>query len=408
MNQRIDELRILLRDDPSSRRFFLFGDLLRKAGELDEAEEILTGGLKHHPRYVAAWVSLGRIQLNKAQFSEAERSFARALELDPENAVAARLIGETAERIGEWVRAIKAFKLARALNPGDADLEARIDAIERRLAGGPDALDHESLDSSIEVVPPELPKAPAPVQPLTPPEPLIVDEPFPDVVEPFPQAVTASRPREVILISEDDPFAVTTTDDTAVWMAADDVFAHPETSFDSAADDVFGAEPIPLPPPEPPPVTVTVTEPGLRSRPSEEKEGRRGEAEGGAGPIGYESGRELRPGRPPVPESEPVPVPEAEFSHEFPLPTVTLARLALQQDDRPLAEETLQAVLERDPSNREAAELLEYLSEEGVLEIPEPLPSDPSVSQADLLAAKAQRLKGWMEDVRTAAERRAP
>ncbi len=362
MNQRIDELRILLRDDPSSRRFFLFGDLLRKAGELDEAEEVLTGGLKHHPRYVAAWVSLGRIQLNKAQFSEAERSFARALELDPENGVAARLIGETAERIGEWVRAIKAFKLARALNPGDADLEARIDAIERRLAGGPDALDRESLDSSIEVVPPELPKGPAPVQPLTPPEPLIVDEPFPDVVEPFPQAVTASRPREVILISEDDPFAVTTTDDTAVWMAADDVFAHPETSFDSAADDVFGAEPLPLPPPEPPPVTVTVTEPE----------------------------------------------PEAEFSHEFPLPTVTLARLALQQDDRPLAEETLQAVLERDPSNREAAELLEYLSEEGVLEIPEPLSSDPSVSQADLLAAKAQRLKGWMEDVRTAAERRAP
>lgn len=394
MNQRIDELRILLRDDPASRRFFLLGDLLRKAGEPDEASEILIGGLEHHPRYVAAWVSLGRIQLDKAQFSEAERSFARALELDPENAVAARLIGETAERVGEWVRAVKAYKLARALNPGDADLEVRIEAIERRLAGGP----VDSLEEPIEAVPPSFPESPTPVQPLTPPEPLPVEEPEPEAPEPFAQVISASRPRQVISIYEDDPFAMTSTGDAGVWMVSDDVFAPPETSFDSAADDVFGAEPIPLPPP------VTVTEPGLRSRPSEEKEGRRGEAEGGAGPIGYESGRELRPGRPPVPE----PIPEPDFGHELPLPTVTLARLALEQDDRPLAEETLQAVLERDPSNREAAELLEHLSEEVIPEIPEPFSSGPSVSQADLLTAKAERLKGWMEDIRTAAERRAP
>ncbi len=360
MNQRIDELRTLLRDDPASRRFFLLGDLLRKAGEPDEAARILTDGLEHHPRYVAAWVSLGRIQLDKAQFSEAERCFARALELDPENAVAARLIGETAERIGEWVRAVKAYKLARALNPGDADLEVRIEMIERRLVGGP----VDSLEEPIEAVPPTFPKSPTPVQPLTPPEPLPVDEPDPEAPEPFPQPVSVSRPRQVISIYEDDPFAMTSTGDTGVWMVSDDVFAPPETSFDSAADDVFGAEPIPLPPP--------VTEPE------------------------------------PEPEPEPEFVPEPDFSHELPLPTVTLARLALDQNDRPLAEETLQAVLERDPLNQEAAELLEYLNEDIAPEAAEAPPLQPLVSPADLLAAKAQRLKGWMEDIRIAAERRAP
>ena len=374
MNQRIDELRTLLRDDPASRRFFLLGDLLRKAGEPDEAAQILAAGLEHHPRYVAAWVSLGRIQLDKAQFSEAERCFARALELDPENAVAARLIGETAERIGEWVRAIKAYKLARALNPGDADLEVRIEMIERRLAGG----SIDSLKESIEAVPPTFPESPTPVQQMTPPEPLPVEEPDPEVPEPFPQPVVASRPRQVISVSEDDPFAMTSTGDTGVWMVADDVFAPPETSFDSTSDDVFGAEYIPLPPPErppepepefvPPPVTVTE----------------------------------------PEPEPEPDVVPEPDFSHELPLPTVTLARLALEQDDRPLAEQTLRAVLERDPLNKDAAELLEALDEDIAPEAAEPPPAPSLVSPADLLAAKAQRLKGWMEDIRSASERRVP
>ncbi len=313
------------------------------------------------------------------------------MELDPENSVAARLIGETAERVGEWVRAIKAYKLARALTPGDAELEDRIEAIERRLSGEAD-----------EVAPSGIPGSVFPVQPLTPPAPLPVDEPAPETAEPFVHAVSASRPREVISISEDDPFAVTSTGDTGVWLVADDVFASPETSFDSAAGDVFGDESVdePLPPLEP--------EPGLRSRPSEEKEGRRGEAEGGAGPIGYESGRELRPGRPPVPDPEFVPEPEPDYAPELPLPTVTLARLALEQNDLPLAEETLQAVLERDPANREAADLLENLNEDVIPEISEPPASEPSVPQGDLLAAKASRLKGWMENIRAAAERRAP
>ncbi|MEN8165340.1 MAG: hypothetical protein ABFS37_14515, partial [Acidobacteriota bacterium] len=85
-----------------------------------------------------------------------------------------------------------------------------------------------------------------------------------------------------------------------------------------------------------------------------------------------------------------------------------LARLALEQNDRSLAEETLQAVLERDPANREAADLLENLHEDLIPGILEPPSSEPSVSQAELLAAKASRLKGWMESIRTAAERRAP
>ena len=45
----------------------------------------------------------------------------------------------------------------------------------------------------------------------------------------------------------------------------------------------------------------------------------------------------------------------------IPLPTMTLARLAIDQGDLDLAERTLRGVLEREPGHAEAAELLETL-----------------------------------------------
>ena len=377
MNQRIDELRTSLRDDPGSRLFFQLGDLLRKAGEVYEAETILRSGLEHHPRYVAAWVSLGRIQLEQAQFSEAERSFARALELDPENAVAARLIGETAEKAGEWVRAIKAYKLARALTPGDAELETRIEAIEQRLSGESDDAAPEPMGEPFQAVSPGYTE----VQPLTPPEPLPVVEPAPDTPEPFDHAVSPGRPREVVLLSAADPFATTSTGDTGVWMAADDVFAPPEPTFEPAVEDVFGGDRTD---------EVSTISPEDASEPIEEQ--------------AAEAFPKLVPESEPIPELEPEPEPVQELS----LPTVTLARLALEQDDRPLAQVTLKAILDRDPDHREAAELLESLSEDLPPEISEPAFAEPSVSSADLLTAKSKALKGWMENIRAAAERRAP
>lgn len=385
MNHRIDHLRARLRDDPGSRLFFQLGDLLRKAGELDEAEEILRGGLEEHPRYVAAWVSLGRIQLDEAEFSEAERSFAKALELDPENAVAARLIGETAEKAAEWVRAVKAYKLARALSPRDPDLDARIEAIERRLAGGPDDITPERVEEPSGDEAPEVAEIGVPGETATAPEPFAVEAPLPEHREPFGFTRPVSRSRVMISTSEADPFAVTSTGDTGVWMVADDVFAPPEPPFEPSVEDVFGGDQtddVPTLPPQD--GFEPVDEPAL-------------EAESEIEPVIAET----------IPE-EPVVRPEAEPARELPLPTVTLARLALEQGDRPLAMEALQAVLERDPANREAGDLLERLDEDPNTEVSEPPSPEVSVTPVDLPVAKAEALKGWMENIRAAAERRAP
>src|SRR5207237_333257 len=61
MNHKIDDLRFRLKADPKSRLFFPLAEELRKSGALPEAEEVLRSGLTHHPTYLSAWVSLGRV-----------------------------------------------------------------------------------------------------------------------------------------------------------------------------------------------------------------------------------------------------------------------------------------------------------------------------------------------------------
>ncbi len=89
-------------------------------------------------------------------------------------------------------------------------------------------------------------------------------------------------------------------------------------------------------------------------------------------------------------------------SEELPLPTMTLARLALDQADLELAEKTLRGVLERDPTNAEANRLLAGLT------------AGTGVDEADGRAdegtvdARARALQRWLEAVRLASERLKP
>jgi hypothetical protein len=84
----------------------------------------------------------------------------------------------------------------------------------------------------------------------------------------------------------------------------------------------------------------------------------------------------------------------------MPLPTMTLARLALDQGDRPLAVATLESLVERDPDNAAAAALLDELRADQAREARER-------SRIEVLSAKASSLRAWLDAVRLAAERRA-
>ena len=130
-NPKIEELRSRIKSDARSRLFYPLAEELRKISQFDEAESVLRTGLTSHPTYLSAWVSLGRVLRDQKKNNEAVEALNKALQLDPGNVVAARLLADAYLALGEKVEAIKKYKLVYALLPADEGLEetiARLDA----------------------------------------------------------------------------------------------------------------------------------------------------------------------------------------------------------------------------------------------------------------------------------------
>ena len=132
-NLKIDDLRSRIRLDPKSRVFYPLAEELRKIGQVAESERVLRVGLEHHPTYLSAWVSLGRVLRDQHKDAEAIEALKKALQLDPGNVVAARLLGDAYLTTGDKIEAIKKYKLLLALMPGDQDVEAIVEGLEREL-----------------------------------------------------------------------------------------------------------------------------------------------------------------------------------------------------------------------------------------------------------------------------------
>src|SRR5512136_11301 len=182
--RRIAELQRELAGNPGSRQFYQLGELLRREGKGAEAAEALRAGLAHHPRYVAAWVSLGRACVDAGQASEAVHSLEQALALDPQNPVAWRLLGEAHLALGERPAALEAMKHSLALVPGDEVLQSAVDAIEAELASP---------------TPPEEPHDAEPLgAPLSEPGEVFAEADEVETAVPAPEAPLAAAPDELV------------------------------------------------------------------------------------------------------------------------------------------------------------------------------------------------------------------
>jgi tetratricopeptide (TPR) repeat protein len=150
---KLEELRFKLKTDPKSRLFYQLAEELRKAGHFDESEQILRSGLLVYPTYLAAWVSLGRTLREQKNDAGAVEALNKALQLDPGNVVAARILADAYLALGEKVEAIKKYKLVHALLPADEDLRAQIDRLERELEPPPAAEPEAVAEPDPEVAP---------------------------------------------------------------------------------------------------------------------------------------------------------------------------------------------------------------------------------------------------------------
>ncbi len=380
MDYRLEQFRFELREDPSSRVFFKLGEHLRREGELQEAIAVLGNGLEQHPKYVAAWVSLGRALLDAGSSRQAAEALSRALALDPENAVASRFAGEAAIANTEWVEAIKALKRARALSAPDDTLDERILFVERHLAA----------IGQLQVAAPFARPTGTPA--WSRPTGRSLDTVFAEA-ENEPMGDSAG----------DDVFVI----DTSEEEVAD---AEPPPENDGRATVAIPLAEMPIPRFE---IEELASEPVAPASAPEVETLLEIDADA---IIGAQRGDGEQPATVPISvaevesaiEPEPEPEPDFDFdllddvgflSDELPLPTMTLARLALDQGDLELAEKTLRGVLDRDPDHAEATRLLAGLTAGAGGDIP----GGEAVDETG--DARARALRRWLEAVRLASER---
>lgn len=360
-NPKIEELRFKVKTDPKSRLFYPLAEELRKVSQFAEAEQVLRTGLITHPAYLSAWVSLGRVLRELQKPSEAVEALSKALQLDPGNVVAARLLADCYLTLGEKIEAIKKYKLVFALMPGDEEVEATIHRLETELAGPPAA------------APEPPPPAAAPEVPPAPPLP------EGDVFD-----VTYTRlrqERETESVTGDiEPMAAAHAESPFEEPAADkgygsEAFAVEEPVGMHIASAPQAAEVPERVPPEPIPAESAPT---ASTEPTEEAD------------VFAPAGSEIAPGfiqgafEANVP---PPPLEESDFAK-----TLTMADLYANQGLLDEARDIYEDILARDPSNATVRQKLEALGQAA--------PSPDTAAPAAIRNPKIERLESWLAKVK--------
>src|SRR3954452_24142267 len=91
---RIAALERRVRMDPASIAFAALAEEYRRDGRLEEAIATCTAGLRRHPSYLAAHVTLARACVGLGRIADGRPEFERVLRFAPENVAAIRGLAE--------------------------------------------------------------------------------------------------------------------------------------------------------------------------------------------------------------------------------------------------------------------------------------------------------------------------
>jgi hypothetical protein len=100
-NPRIEELRRRVQADPASIAFAALAEEFRRAGRYDEAIDTCRTGLKRHPAYLSARVTLGRAFIETGEIDAAREELETVLRSAPENLAAIRGMAQIHEKLGQ-------------------------------------------------------------------------------------------------------------------------------------------------------------------------------------------------------------------------------------------------------------------------------------------------------------------
>jgi tetratricopeptide (TPR) repeat protein len=139
---RLEELKRRVEADPASIAFASLAEEYRRAARFEEAVEASRAGLRFHPTYVSARVTLGRSLMELALFDQAERELHVVVRSTPDNLAARRGLGDLYWRQGDLGRALEQLRTAVGLAPGDGELSEMVRELELEVAAAePPALE---------------------------------------------------------------------------------------------------------------------------------------------------------------------------------------------------------------------------------------------------------------------------
>lgn len=131
---RLEELKRRVEADPASIAFASLAEEYRRAARFEEAVEASRAGLRFHPTYVSARVTLGRSLMELEQYEQAERELHVVARSSPDNLAARRALGDLYWRQGDLDKALEQLQLACGLAPGDGELAELVRELESEVA----------------------------------------------------------------------------------------------------------------------------------------------------------------------------------------------------------------------------------------------------------------------------------
>ncbi|HJU69191.1 MAG TPA: tetratricopeptide repeat protein [Gemmatimonadaceae bacterium] len=119
------------------RVFARLANELRKSGDYDRAIEICRGQIPQQPGYISGHIVLGQSLYDCGRLEEARQTFETALNLDPENLIALRHLGDIARQHGANDVARGWYRRLLEVDPQNDEVVAQLEAMGESTGGTP-------------------------------------------------------------------------------------------------------------------------------------------------------------------------------------------------------------------------------------------------------------------------------
>ena len=130
VQQRIEDYRRQLAEDPDSRVFAPLAELLHQTGRTEEALSLLADGVVRHPQYLSAQVIQARLYLATGQRKRAANLLRSILGRDGQNVVVLSLLTDEYLAAGQEVEAAELLRKLVTLDPDQSRWRRELQRLE--------------------------------------------------------------------------------------------------------------------------------------------------------------------------------------------------------------------------------------------------------------------------------------